>query len=81
MARNRSSMQALAQKLDTSHASATLSTLWLSFGETFAAMAEQQQWFAGQSAYENLWDFRSHPTLEAYAGHLGKARELTKRDR
>jgi tetratricopeptide (TPR) repeat protein len=42
------------------------------------AMAEQQQWFAGQSAYENGALSLASDT-EAYAGHLGKARDLTKR--
>jgi|HubBroStandDraft_1064217.scaffolds.fasta_scaffold00113_33 serine/threonine protein kinase/tetratricopeptide (TPR) repeat protein len=43
-----------------------------------AAMAEQQQWFAGQPNYENLVLALASDT-EAYGGHLGKARELTKR--
>jgi eukaryotic-like serine/threonine-protein kinase len=43
-----------------------------------AAMAEQQQWFAGQPDYENEGLSLASDT-EAYAGHLGKARELTKR--
>jgi tetratricopeptide (TPR) repeat protein len=41
------------------------------------AMAEQQQWFAGKPE-ENLGLSLASDT-EAYAGHLGKARELTKR--
>ncbi len=41
-------------------------------------MAEQQQWFAGKPEYEN--DGLSLASdSEAYAGHLGKTRELTKR--
>jgi eukaryotic-like serine/threonine-protein kinase len=43
-----------------------------------AAMAEQQQWLAGQSDSENFGLSLASDT-EAYAGHLGKARELTKR--
>ncbi len=43
-----------------------------------AAMAEQQQWFAGKPDYENYGLALASDT-EAYAGHLGKARELTKR--
>ncbi len=43
-----------------------------------AAMAEQQQWFAGKPEYEN-WGLALASATEAYAGHLGKARELTKR--
>ena len=43
-----------------------------------AAMAEQQQWLAGRSEYENLGEALESDS-EAYAGHLGKARELTRR--
>jgi Tfp pilus assembly protein PilF len=43
-----------------------------------AAMAEQQQWFAGKPEYENAGLGLASDT-EAYGGHLGKARELTKR--
>ncbi|HEV7218866.1 MAG TPA: protein kinase [Terriglobales bacterium] len=43
-----------------------------------AAMAEQQQWYAGKSDYENDGLALASDT-EAYSGHLGKARELTKR--
>ncbi len=43
-----------------------------------AAMAEQQQWFAGKPDYEHYGLGLASDT-EAYAGHLGKARELTKR--
>jgi serine/threonine protein kinase/tetratricopeptide (TPR) repeat protein len=43
-----------------------------------AAMAEQQQWFAGKLDYENYGLALASDT-EAYGGHLGKARELTKR--
>ncbi len=42
------------------------------------AMAEQQQWFAGRPDYENFGLALASDT-EAYAGHLGKARELTRR--
>ena len=47
-------------------------------GADSAAMAEQQQWFAGKPDYENFGLALASDT-EAYAGHLGKARELTKR--
>ena len=47
-------------------------------GADSAAMAEQQQWFAGKPEYENFGLALASDT-EAYAGHLGKARELTKR--
>jgi eukaryotic-like serine/threonine-protein kinase len=43
-----------------------------------AAMAEQQQWYAGKQEYEHYGLALASDT-EAYAGHLGKARELTKR--
>jgi serine/threonine protein kinase/tetratricopeptide (TPR) repeat protein len=42
------------------------------------AMAEQQQWFAGQPGYENVGLALASDT-EAFGGHLGKSRELTKR--
>ncbi len=44
----------------------------------FAAMAEQQQWYAGKPGYENYGLALASDT-EAYAGHVAKARELTKR--
>jgi len=43
-----------------------------------AAMAEQQHWFAGKPEFENVGLALASDT-EAYGGHLGKARELTKR--
>jgi eukaryotic-like serine/threonine-protein kinase len=47
-------------------------------GADSAAMAEQQQWFAGKPDYENVGLALASNT-EAYGGHLAKARELTKR--
>jgi len=47
-------------------------------GADSAAMAEQQQWFAGKAEYETFGLALASDT-EAYVGHLGKARELTKR--
>ncbi|PYX55146.1 MAG: serine/threonine protein kinase [Acidobacteria bacterium] len=47
-------------------------------GADSAAMAEQQQWFAGQRDYENDGLALASDT-EAYGGHVGKARELSKR--
>src|SRR5262249_53670130 len=41
-------------------------------------MAQQQQWFAGNSEYEKF-GFSLASDTEAYAGHLAKARELTRR--
>jgi tetratricopeptide (TPR) repeat protein len=46
-------------------------------GADSAAMAEQQQWFAGKPE-ENDGRALASDT-EAYGGHVGKARELTKR--
>jgi eukaryotic-like serine/threonine-protein kinase len=42
-----------------------------------AAMADQQQWFAGKP--EENFALALASDTEAYGGHLGKARELTKR--
>jgi tetratricopeptide (TPR) repeat protein len=47
-------------------------------GEDSAGIAEQQHWFAGKPDYENFGLALASDT-EAYGGHLGKARELTKR--
>jgi eukaryotic-like serine/threonine-protein kinase len=47
-------------------------------GADSAVMAEQQQWFAGKPDYENDGLALASDT-EAYVGHLGKARVLTKR--
>jgi hypothetical protein len=41
-------------------------------------MAEQLQWLAGKSDYEN-WGLSQASDTEAYAGRLGKARELNRR--
>jgi len=43
-----------------------------------AAMAEQERWFASQPEFESQGLALASDT-EAYTGHLGKARELTKR--
>ncbi len=42
-----------------------------------AAMAQQQQWFTGKP--EENFGLALASATEAYAGHVGKARELTKR--
>jgi eukaryotic-like serine/threonine-protein kinase len=47
-------------------------------GSDSAAMAEQQQWYAGKPEYETFGLALASDT-EAYGGHLGKARGLTKR--
>ena len=46
-------------------------------GSDFAAMAEQRQWYASKPDYENEGLALASDT-EAYAGHVAKARELTK---
>jgi serine/threonine protein kinase/tetratricopeptide (TPR) repeat protein len=46
-------------------------------GADSGAMAKQQQWFAGKP--EENWGLALASDTEAYVGHLGKARELTKR--
>jgi tetratricopeptide (TPR) repeat protein len=46
-------------------------------GADSAAMAEQQQWYVGKPEENQGLSLASD--TEAYAGHLGKARELTKR--
>ena len=46
-------------------------------GADSTAMAEQQQWFGSKPEYENVGLALASDT-EAYAGHLRKARELTK---
>jgi eukaryotic-like serine/threonine-protein kinase len=43
-----------------------------------ATIVEEQQWFASKPEYENFGLALASDT-EAYAGHVGKARELTKR--
>jgi eukaryotic-like serine/threonine-protein kinase len=47
-------------------------------GADSAAMGEQQKWFAGKPEYGG-WGLALASDTEAYGGHLGKARELTKR--
>jgi serine/threonine protein kinase/tetratricopeptide (TPR) repeat protein len=46
------------------------------FREDSPAMAEQQQWFAGKA--EETFGLSLASDTEAYAGHLGKARELAR---
>ncbi|MGA9978428.1 MAG: protein kinase [Candidatus Sulfotelmatobacter sp.] len=47
-------------------------------GTDSAAMAEQQQWFARQPGYES-WGLALASDTEAYAGHVGKALDLSGR--
>jgi eukaryotic-like serine/threonine-protein kinase len=46
-------------------------------GADSAAMAEQQRWFAGKPQFESIGLALASDT-EAYAGHLAKAKELTR---
>jgi eukaryotic-like serine/threonine-protein kinase len=69
--------EALARKRDNPMFHNALYTL-ACFGEDSAAMAEQQRWFAGKPDYEN-WGLALASDSEAYGGHVGKARVLTKR--
>ncbi len=69
--------EAQARKLDDGQLHLVLYALAF-LGADSAAMAEQQQWFAGKPEYENFGLSLASDT-EAYGGHLVKARELTKR--
>jgi len=66
-----------ARKLDNYQLHAGLYGLAF-LGLDSAAMAEQQRWFAGNPDYENQGLALASDT-EAYGGHVGKARQLTKR--
>jgi tetratricopeptide (TPR) repeat protein/tRNA A-37 threonylcarbamoyl transferase component Bud32 len=68
--------EAQARKLDNAVLRNALYALAF-LGSDSAAMAEQQQWFAGKPE-ENIGLALASDT-EAYGGHLGKARALTKR--
>ncbi|HTZ94770.1 MAG TPA: serine/threonine-protein kinase [Terriglobales bacterium] len=68
--------EALARKLDDASIRSLMYALAF-LGSDSAGMAEQQQWFAGKPQ-ENFGLSLASDT-EAYGGHLGKARELTKR--
>jgi tetratricopeptide (TPR) repeat protein len=69
--------KAQARKLDTDVLHNVLYAVAF-VGSDPAAMAEQQQWYAGKPEYENEGLALASDT-EAYAGRLGQARELTKR--
>jgi eukaryotic-like serine/threonine-protein kinase len=69
--------EAQAQKLDDFYLHNALYALAF-LGADSAAMAEQQQWYAGKPDYESFGLALASDT-EAFGGHLGKARELTKR--
>ena len=69
--------EAQARKLDDVVLRSALYALGF-FGADSAAMAGHQQWFEGKPDYENFGLALASDT-EAYGGHLGKSRELTKR--
>ena len=68
--------EAQTRKLDDVQSHETLYALAFLRADS-AAMFEQQQWFAGKP--EENFGLSLASDTEAYAGHLGKARELTKR--
>jgi hypothetical protein len=68
--------EAQTRKLDDSIQHSALYALAF-LGADSAAMAEQQQWFAGKP--EENFGLALASDTEAYGGHLTKARELTKR--
>jgi DNA-binding winged helix-turn-helix (wHTH) protein/tetratricopeptide (TPR) repeat protein len=68
--------EAQARKLDDQVLHNALYALAF-LGADSAAMAEQQEWFAGK--LEENFGLALASDTEAYAGHLGKSRELTKR--
>jgi eukaryotic-like serine/threonine-protein kinase len=68
--------EAEARKLDNLILRNALYALAFLRSDSFA-MTEQQQWFSGKP-YENMGLSLASDT-EAFAGHLGEARELTKR--
>ena len=68
--------EALARKIDDYILHSALYALAF-IGADSTAMVEQQQWYAGKPE-ENIGLALASDT-ESYAGHLGKARELTKR--
>ncbi|MGA9980271.1 MAG: tetratricopeptide repeat protein [Candidatus Sulfotelmatobacter sp.] len=68
--------EAQARKLDDSGLHSALYALAF-LGANSTAMAEQQQWFVGRAEENSALALASDTA--AYGGHLGKARELTKR--
>ena len=68
--------EAQTRKLDDVQSRETLYALAFLRADS-AAMIEQQQWFAGKP--EENFGLSLTSDTEAYAGHLGNARELTKR--
>jgi tetratricopeptide (TPR) repeat protein len=69
--------EAQARKMDNDNLHTSLYALAF-LSSDLAAMAEQQQWYGGKPDYENEGLALASDT-EAYGGHVGKARGLTKR--
>jgi tetratricopeptide (TPR) repeat protein len=69
--------EAQARQLDDDGLHQTLYVLAF-LGQDSGGMTEQQQWFAGKPEFENIGLALASNT-ETYGGHLGKARDLTKR--
>jgi tetratricopeptide (TPR) repeat protein len=69
--------EAQARKLDSANLHYALYALAFLEADS-AAMAEQQQWFAGKAQYENV-GLAFVSDTQAYEGRLGKARKLTER--
>ena len=69
--------EAKARKLDGAALHTSLYALAFLGGDS-VVMAEEQQWFFDKPEFENAGLALASDT-EAYGGHLGKARELTKR--
>jgi tetratricopeptide (TPR) repeat protein/predicted Ser/Thr protein kinase len=67
---------AQTRKMDPAEFHATLYGLAFLAADT-AAMTEQQRWLAGKPDYEN-WGLGFASDSEAYAGRMGKARELSR---
>jgi eukaryotic-like serine/threonine-protein kinase len=68
--------EAQARKLDVADLHTNLYALAFA-GADSATMEEQERWFAGRPEFENQ-GFALASDTEAYAGHLRKARELSK---
>jgi serine/threonine protein kinase/Tfp pilus assembly protein PilF len=68
--------EAQTRKMDPAELHSTLYGLAFLAADT-TAMTEQQQWLASKPDYEN-WGLAFASDTEAYAGRMGKARELRK---
>jgi eukaryotic-like serine/threonine-protein kinase len=69
--------EAQARKMNPAEFHLTLYAIAF-LGADSATMAEEQAWFAGKPDYEN-WQLALDSDTEAHAGHVGKARELTRK--